>query len=374
MDLPEHQVGTEGRRLWWNNLLTLTQTKHLNYYSAHTRLPFIGDTGQRKLAAGRVLVVGAGGLGCPCLQLLAGAGIGTIGIADFDVVELSNLQRQLLFSEKDLGRKKALSAKEYLLQRNAAVQINVHDVFVEKHNVRQLLSGYDIVVDATDNFMVRYLLNDACVAMDKPWVYGAIHREEGQCAVFNLNGSATLRDLFPEPSSDAIPSCAVIGAYNITTALVGGLMANEVLKVLLELDGALVNQLLLLDALGAKFRTMEFTADPANRVLALQRFSFKIEPRDIGWTELQQMMAGKKVSLIDVRTSAERESGSLGGEHIPLEALLAGDHDLLPDQVIVFYCASGVRSAMAAKAFSEKNYPSVYSLAGGIRKVQADLP
>lgn len=346
----------------------------MNYYSAHTRLPLIGDAGQRKLSAGRVLVVGAGGLGCPCLQLLTSAGIGTIGIADFDVVELSNLQRQLLYSEKDLGQKKAWVAKERLLQRNAAVQINVHDVFVEKHNVQQLLSGYDIVVDATDNFLVRYLLNDACVALNKPWVYGAIHREEGQCAVFNLNGSATLRDLFPEPASDAIPSCAVIGAYNITTALVGGLMANEVLKVLLELDGTLVNQLLLLDALGLKFRTMAFSADPENRVLALQRFNTQVPVQEIGWSELQQMMAAKAVRLIDVRTETEREVFSIGGEHILLEACLAGNHDLQPDQVIVFYCASGVRSAVAAKAFSEKNYPSVFSLTGGIRKVQADLP
>ncbi|MCM5526930.1 HesA/MoeB/ThiF family protein [Parasegetibacter sp. NRK P23] len=346
----------------------------MNYYSAHTRLPFIGDAGQRKLAAGRVLVVGAGGLGCPCLQLLAGAGIGTIGIADFDVVELSNLQRQLLYSEKDLGRKKAWVAKEYLLQRNAAVQINVHDVFVEKQNVQQLLSGYDIVVDATDNFLVRYLLNDACVALNKPWVYGAIHREEGQCAVFNLNGSATLRDLFPEPSSDAIPSCAVIGAYNITTALVGGLMANEVLKVLLELDGILVNQLLLLDALGLKFRTIAFTADPQNRMLASRRFSSQSLVQEITWADLQPMIASKEVRLIDVRTAAEREVSAIGGEHIPLEACLAGNHNLVPEQVIVFYCVSGVRSAQAAKAFSEKNYPSVYSLTGGIRKVQADLP
>lgn len=346
----------------------------MNYYSAHTRLPFIGDAGQRKLAAGRVLVVGAGGLGCPCLQLLAGAGIGTIGIADFDVVELSNLQRQLLYSEKDLGRKKAWVAKEYLLQRNAAVQINVHDVFVEKQNVQQLLSGYDIVVDATDNFLVRYLLNDACVALNKPWVYGAIHREEGQCAVFNLNGSATLRDLFPEPSSDTIPSCAVIGAYNITTALVGGLMANEVLKVLLELDGILVNQLLLLDALGLKFRTMAFTADPQNRMLASRRFGSQSLVQEITWADLQPMIASKEVRLIDVRTAAEREVSAIGGEHIPLEACLAGNHNLVPEQVIIFYCASGVRSAQAAKAFSEKNYPSVYSLTGGIRKVQADLP
>lgn len=346
----------------------------MNYYSAHTRLPFIGDAGQHKLAAGRVLVVGAGGLGCPCLQLLAGAGIGTIGIADFDVVELSNLQRQLLYSEKDLGRKKAWVAKEYLLQRNAAVQINVHDVFVEKQNVQQLLSGYDIVVDATDNFLVRYLLNDACVALNKPWVYGAIHREEGQCAVFNLNGSATLRDLFPEPSSDTIPSCAVIGAYNITTALVGGLMANEVLKVLLELDGILVNQLLLLDALGLKFRTMAFTADPQNRMLASRRFGSQSLVQEITWADLQPMIASKEVRLIDVRTAAEREVSAIGGEHIPLEACLAGNHNLVPEQVIIFYCASGVRSAQAAKAFSEKNYPSVYSLTGGIRKVQADLP
>ncbi|MGV3768023.1 MAG: ThiF family adenylyltransferase [Chitinophagaceae bacterium] len=346
----------------------------LHYYSAHTKLPFIGEAGQHKLTTARVLVVGAGGLGCPCLQLLAGAGVGTIGIADFDVVEMSNLQRQLLFSEMDIGRKKAVVAKEVLRNRNPAVQIVVHDVFVEKNNVQALLSAYDIVVDATDNFAVRYLLNDTCVVLNKPWVYGAIHREEGHCAVFNLKGSATLRDLFVEPARDAVPSCAVIGAYNITTALVGTVMANEVIKIILEREDVLVNKLLLLDALGVQFRTMQFSGTPENRALALEKFRGDAGKTAIEFAMLQEMMSKGKVRLVDVRTVEERAAFSLGGEHILLEDCLAGNHTLLPSETIVFYCASGIRSANAVKAFKEKNYPSVYSLMGGARKVQADLP
>lgn len=242
------------------------------FYSSHHKLPFIGEAGQELLKQSKVLVIGAGGLGCPCLLALAGAGVGTIGIADFDVVSVSNLHRQNLYSLSDEGKKKTMVAKEKLSQYNPFIAIQTHDVLAYQKTVLPLIEGYDIIVDCTDNFLARYLINDACVYLNKPLVYGAIHRSEGHLTVFNYEGSATLRCLFPKDDNDTTQSCADIGAYNIITGMIGLLMANEVIKVITGHKEVLANTLLSVDALSGNTMKLQYKLNQESIVKSKERF------------------------------------------------------------------------------------------------------
>lgn len=232
------------------------------YYSSHSKLPFIGKDGQERVGQSKVLVIGAGGLGCPCLLALAGAGVGTIGIADFDVVAVSNLHRQNLYSFADEGKKKVTVAKEKLSQYNPFISIETHDVLVYQKTALPLIEEYDIIIDCTDNFLARYLINDACVYLNKPLVYGAIHRTEGHVTVFNYEGSATLRCLFPQDDTDTTQSCADIGAYNIITGMIGLMMANEAIKIITNNKEVLANILLSTDALTGNTLKIKYTLNP----------------------------------------------------------------------------------------------------------------
>ena len=246
--------------------------KEKEYYSSHSKLPFIGNEGQRKICQSKVLVIGAGGLGCPCLLALAGAGAGIIGIADFDVVSVSNLHRQNLYSFNDEGKKKTLAAKEKLAACNPFILIQTHDELVYEKTVLPLLENYDVVVDCTDNFIARYLINDACVYLNKPLVYGAIHKAEGHLTVFNYNNSGTLRCLFPDDESDATQSCADIGAYNIATGMVGLMMANEAIKIITGNTAVLANSLLSMDVLAGKTMLLNYKLAPESILKSKQRF------------------------------------------------------------------------------------------------------
>ncbi len=247
------------------------------YYSSHSKLPFIGSEGQEKMNQSRVLVIGAGGLGCPCLLALTGAGVGTIGIADFDYVAVSNLHRQNLYLLNDAGKKKAVMAQERLSQYNPFINIVVHDMYVHQQNIQVLLREYDIIVDCTDNFVAKYLINDAAVYLNKPLVYGAIHRSEGQVTVFNYNGSATLRCLFPKDENDTTQSCADIGAYNIITGMIGLMMANEVIKIITGQKDVLANTLLSVDSLTGSTMKFQYHLNTENGAKSNQRFSEKVE-------------------------------------------------------------------------------------------------
>ncbi len=242
------------------------------YYSSHSKLPFIGKEGQQKLQQSKVLVIGGGGLGCPCLLALAGAGIGTLGIADFDAVSISNLHRQHLFTLQDEGRKKTIVAKERLSQYNPFIVIQTHDVLVYEKTVLELIDGYDVIVDCTDNFIARYLINDACVYLNKPLVYGAIHRSEGHVTTFNYKDSATLRCLFPKDESDSTQSCADIGAYNIATGIIGLMMANEVVKIVTANAEILSNTLLIIDVLTGRTMRLNYSLQKASIIKSKQRF------------------------------------------------------------------------------------------------------
>lgn len=243
------------------------------YNASHSKLPFIGKRGQELLGQASVLVIGAGGLGCPCLLALAGAGVGTIGIADFDAVSVSNLHRQQLYTLQDEGKKKCAIAKEKLCQYNPFINIKAHDVLVYEKTVLPLLAPYQVIIDCTDNFLARYLINDACVYLGKPLVYGAIHRTEGQATVFNYNGSATLRCLFPSDENNSTPSCADIGAYNIVTGTIGLLMANEAIKIILANEAVLSNQLLNIDVLTGTMVKWKYHLNDENLVKSKARFA-----------------------------------------------------------------------------------------------------
>ncbi len=339
-----------------------------SYYQSHQKLPFIGIDGQAKLGKAKVLVIGAGGLGCPCLQYLAGCGIGTIGIADFDIISLSNLHRQTLFTVNDIGQLKTEVAAKKLITHNNLIKFNTHQQLVDESNILELLSKYDLIVDATDNFEVRYLINDACVVLQKPLVYGAIYQIEGHVTVFNYQGSATLRCLFPETSNiNAIPSCATIGAYNITTGIIGVMIANEVIKVLLGNENILANKLYCIDVVIAKSRTIKYKSLAESITISKKRFREQKNNTIISAETLRQYINnGEIIELIDIRESYESDDIITNSLHIPVSELAEQLPKLSKQKTIVLYCATGNRSLQAATLFRKQGFDNLYSLEGGI--------
>ncbi len=335
------------------------------YYRSHRRLPFIGFEGQEALRRARVLVVGAGGLGCPCLTALTGAGTGTLGIADGDTVSVSNLHRQSLFAVKDVGEAKTTAAARRLQDLNPQLNILVHPGWVDEDTVEELLAGYDLVADCTDNFTTRYLLNDACVRRSKPLVYGAIHRAEGHLSVFNYQDGPTLRCLFPAAEQGIAMSCADAGAYNISTAVVGTLMANEIIKIITGHPEVLSGRLLQLNLLEGSSRQIAFSRTASGLAASLNR-------TETTRNSLTPLSAAARLSappaplLIDVRTREERSAGHIGGLHIPLPALLAQCSYPFPaDTELLLYCQRGQRSRLAARHLRQQGFTRVYELTGG---------
>jgi len=343
------------------------------YYQSHSKLTFIGANGQQKLINASVLVIGAGGLGCPCLLNLAGCGIGTIGIADFDTVSVSNLHRQLLFTVDDIGKSKTDIAKQRLLQHNPLITVNEHHLLVDESNVLSLIKQYDIVVDGTDNFAVRYLINDACVYLNKPLVYGAIYQIEGHVTVFNYQNSATLRCLFPEPSVEThVPSCAEVGAYNVVTTIIGTMMANEAVKLVLDNSEVLANKLVSYDALSAEMRTITYREDARSREKSINRFQKESTAKDIAIEEFLTLDADS-YQLIDVREDWEHDEFNIGGVQIALAKFkrydFSGYHS---SDKLILYCLQGLRSASAAEYLRERGFKNAVSLRGGLNAYFAE--
>lgn len=349
-------------------------------YSRHLLLPEIGLAGQQKLKAARVLVVGCGGLGCPVLQYLAAAGVGTLGLLDFDTVDESNLQRQVLYATADVGQPKATVAAEKLRAQNPCITLQPHQVVLSAANALGLFAGYDIVVDCSDNFATRYLVNDACVVLGKPLVFGAIFKFEGQVTVFNYQSGPTYRCLFPQPPAPGeVPNCAEIGVLGVLPGLVGTLQATEALKIILEIGEVLSGRLLLVNALGMQFQTIRFRALAANQqltVLAADYAAFCGEaplqatpPRapEISADELKAWrQSGRPLQLLDVREAHEHARRSIGGQLIPLGQLAAQLDNLLPEVPVVVHCASGLRSQKAAQLLLANGFVEVYSLRAGL--------
>jgi adenylyltransferase/sulfurtransferase len=348
-------------------------------YRRHLQLAEIGEAGQQRLRAARVLVVGAGGLGCPILQYLAAAGVGTLGLADADKVELTNLPRQILYGPDDVGQLKVEAAARALKRLNELNTYNLHPVRVSPGNVRELVASYDVVVDGSDNFPTRYLLNDACVSLGRPLVSGAIYKFEGQVSVFNYEGGPTYRCLFPEPPSAAeAPDCNTTGVLNVLPGLIGTVQATEALKVVLGLGDVLSGRLWVLDTLSFQSRTLRFKRDAVQSQLNLDTaspadyFDVSCAPEAVA-TSLtaddlrQQLASATPPLLLDVRGPLEFQRRHLpGAVLLPLPELAARAAEVPRLGPVVVYCQSGVRSAQAVALLREMGYDNVLTLSGGL--------
>jgi sulfur-carrier protein adenylyltransferase/sulfurtransferase len=348
----------------------MLSAEEVKRYARHTILPEIGEEGQLRLKRARVLVIGAGGLGCPVLQYLNAAGVGTIGIIDDDRVDLSNLQRQILFSTADVGRQKATCAAEKLQAANPHTILQAYTLRLDRGNALGLFAKYDVIVDGTDNFATRYLVNDACVISGKPLVFGSIFKFEGQVSVFNYEGGPTYRCLYPEPpAAGEAPACAEIGVLGVLPGLCGALMANEVIKIITGAGEVLSGRLLCFDTRQLIFHSFTIEAIPANRdIIELGDYeSFCGVIPEINAAELKRRINEKAdFQLIDVREEAEYRARNIGGTLMPLNSL-AGNLDRIDrSREVIVHCATGVRSKKAARLLRESGFTRVYSLRNGL--------
>lgn len=371
-----------------NTLPELT-TDDLSRYSRHLILPEVGMEGQRRLKAARVLCVGTGGLGSPLALYLAAAGIGTLGMVDFDVVDASNLQRQIIHSTKDIGRKKLDSAEERLLALNPALNVVKHDTMLSSANALDILKDYDIVADGTDNFPTRYLVNDACVLLGKPNVYGSIFRFEGQASVFATQQGPCYRCLYPEPPPPGlVPSCAEGGVLGILPGLLGVIQATEAIKLILGKGDSLVGRLLLVDALNMRFRELKLRKNPdcpicgtnptVTQLIDYQQFcgivpeskqekAVKNGIPQLSVKELKRRLdAGEDLLILDVREPYEYQIANIGGVLIPQNDVPKRLAEIDRERDIVVQCRSGARSQRIAEFLAQAGYPKVVNLAGGI--------
>jgi sulfur-carrier protein adenylyltransferase/sulfurtransferase len=340
-------------------------------YSRHLLLPEVGPAGQERLAAARILVVGAGGLGSPALLYLAAAGVGTIGIADSDRVELSNLQRQVIHDRP--GLPKTASAAARVAALNPAVRVVEHPALTAE-NALDVLAGYDVVLDGTDNFPTRYLLDDATAMVGIPLVSGSVYKFEGQVSVFNLGEGPGYRDLFPEPPPPgSVPTCGEAGVLGVVPGLVGMIQATEALKLVLGLGTSLSGRLLVLDTLAMTTREIAFARDPGRpRPTALVDYPAfcgvpAVRLPELAPSELRdRWAAGWDPLVVDVRRAEERAEGVLPRDaaHVPHEAIAAAE--LPRDRPILLYCRSGARSRRAGEQLLALGYTDVWSLAGGL--------
>ncbi|MBT8272317.1 MAG: HesA/MoeB/ThiF family protein [Bacteroidia bacterium] len=352
----------------------------MSRYSRHIILSEIGQHGQKKINKAKVLVVGAGGLGCPVLQYLAAAGVGTIGIIDDDLVEESNLQRQVLFGSSSLGINKAIAAKERLEDLNATIDIQAYPYRLDTSNALSLFNDYDIIMDGTDNFESRYLINDAAVLTDKPIVYGAIYKFEGQVSVFNYNNGPTYRCLFSEaPKENTIPNCSEIGVLGVLPGIIGAMQANETLKIILGFDHILTGQLYCYDALTSNAFTISFDKNDSEimKVLAGKELfgskSYNLSCSD-RILEISSRTALEKpnAQFVDIREPDELPRLDLPDLlEIPLDKLEQNLKLIPRDKNIILICRSGVRSKKAVSIFHKHKIMNCYSLRGGAVELMA---
>jgi len=358
-------------------------------YSRHLIIPEVGIEGQQKLKAARVLLVGTGGLGAPLGLYLSAAGIGSIGLVDFDVVDFTNLQRQVIHFTGDVGRKKLDSAAEKMQAINPNVRITRHETALTSDNALDILKDYDIIVDGTDNFPTRYLVNDACVLLGKPNVYGSIFRFEGQATVFAYEGGPCYRCLYPEPPPPGlVPSCAEGGVLGILPGTIGLIQATEAVKLILDIGEPLVGRLLLYDALGMRFRELKLRKNPEcpacgehrtiTKLIDYQQFcgipqhspaqETKVNEGEIEVTEVKAKLdRGDRFVLIDVREPHEYRICSIAGAKlIPLGEFPQHVGEFDPEADIVIHCRSGVRSAKACGILRQAGFQRVRNMRGGI--------
>ena len=363
--------------------------EEIRRYARHLIMPEVGLDGQKKLKAARVLAVGTGGLGSPLALYLAAAGIGHLGLVDADVVDESNLQRQLLHGTRDVGRPKLESARDRIRDVNPHVEVRLHEMFLSSDNALEIFQDYDVVADGTDNFPTRYLVNDACVLSGKPNVYGSIFRFEGQASVFAVRDGPCYRCLYPEPPPPGlVPSCAEGGVLGILPGIVGLIQANEVVKLVLGIGEPLVGRLLLFDALGMRFRELKLRRDPAcpvcgphpsvTRLIDYQEFCGVRPDVDLTSGELREITArelkvrldaGDDLAILDVREVQEFELCRLAGARlIPLGELAGRLAELDSTREMVVHCRTGKRSAQAIELLEQAGFSGsrLWNLKGGI--------
>jgi adenylyltransferase/sulfurtransferase len=361
----------------------------LSRYSRHLILPEVGEEGQRKLKAARVLCVGTGGLGSPLALYLAAAGVGTLGLVDFDVVDASNLQRQIIHSTADIGRKKLDSAAEKLKALNPSLNVVKHETLLTSANALDILKDYDVVADGTDNFPTRYLVNDACVLLGKPNAYGSIFRFEGQASVFATKEGPCYRCLYPEPPPPGlVPSCAEGGVLGILPGLVGVIQATEVIKLIIGIGTTLVGRLLLVDSLNMRFRELRLRKNPdcpvcgehptVTQLIDYQQFCGIVSATDedktvkngipqITVTELKKRIdSGEDFLLLDVREPFEYQIANIGGKLIPQNEVPQRLGEIDRDRPVVVHCKAGGRSQRIAEFLKQSGYNDVANVSGGI--------
>lgn len=356
-------------------------------YSRHLIIPDVGVDGQKRLRNAKVLVIGAGGLGSPALLYLAAAGVGTLGIVEFDEVDASNLQRQVIHGQSDIGRPKAESARDAILEINSDVDVRLHQFRLEPDNAVELFAQYDLILDGTDNFATRYLVNDAAVLAGKPYVWGSIYRFEGQASVFWEDApdgrGINYRDLYPEaPPPGMVPSCAEGGVLGVLCASIGSIMVTEAIKLITGIGEPLLGRLMVYDALDMTYRTIKLRRDPERRpiteLIDYEAFcgvvSEEGQAASAGSTitakELEDLIdSGKEIELIDVREPVEWDIVRIeGATLIPKDRILSGEalSDLPQNRPIVLYCKTGIRSAEALAVLKSAGFSDATHVQGGI--------
>lgn len=367
-------------------------------YSRHLIIPDLGVDGQKRLKNAKVLVIGAGGLGSPALLYLAAAGVGTLGIVEFDEVDASNLQRQIIHGESDIGRPKADSARDSILEINSGIDVRLHKIRLEPENAVELFREYDLIVDGTDNFATRYLVNDAAVLAGKPYVWGSIYRFEGQVSVFWEDApdgrGINYRDLYPEaPPPGMVPSCAEGGVLGVLCASIGSVMVTEAIKLLTGIGDPLLGRLMVYDALDMNYRTIKLRRDPERKPITelIDYDAFCGVVSDEGQAaaagstitarELEALLAENKVELIDVREPVEWDIVHIDGATlIPKDRILSGEAlaELPQNRPIVLHCKTGIRSAEALAALKQAGFADATHLQGGViawaNQVDKSLP
>ena len=376
----------------------------MDRYARHISLPDVGIEGQRLINKSRILVIGAGGLGSPVLLYLAAAGVGEIGIIDDDLVDLSNLQRQIIHAESNIGTSKVESARAQILSINSTIKITTWNTRLSPDNAQEILAGWDIVIDGTDNIPTRYLVDDICKINQIPWIYGSIYRFEGQASVFNFEGGPCYRDLFPEPPpSNAIPSCAEGGVFGVLPGVIGSIQATEAIKIIINKGQSLSGKLLIYDAESMTFKSLTYSKnvdskpnlEEVRKMFVDSGWCEKIpnsdgeidEPASAGnnmfhhlsVTEYQEKKAnGWQPFLIDVRSDAEYQQKrvSFTDLQVPHEEILTRVNEIPKDREIILLCRSGMRSQMAAMFLAQDGYDSqkLYNLDGGIIAWSNQLP
>ena len=363
-------------------------------YGRHLIMPEVGVAGQEKLKAAKVLVVGSGGLGSPLLLYLAAAGIGTIGIVDFDTVDETNLQRQVLFDVQDLKKSKAEIASKKIKSLNHHIAIKTHNKKLTAVNALELIKNYDIVADGTDNFPTRYLINDACVLSNKPYVYGSVFQFEGQLSLFNYtNADGTIgpnyRDLYPTPPPpELIPDCASGGVLGVLPGIIGSMQALEIIKAITGIGENLSGRLLVFDALTASSKSFIVKRNPDNplngtdpTITALIDYdafcnvSGVTNIKEISVEEFYQLQtSGEEFQLVDVREAREYASFNIGGELIPLRSVIENADKIERNRKVILHCQVGSRSRQAISILQEKfGFDNLYNLTGGVEKYRKKL-